>query len=962
MLRGIVREEEERSLATRGVKQVKMIVLKSRQVGISTDTAINNMDALITQAMCNVLVLAHDGMTTDMLYDIYKRAYNSMPEKIDIVDDDGNILQENFQIKPIEKSYSGKKLHLDRVPGSDQMLDSRLTVQTAGAGDNVGKGITLNRVHFCMGYNSPILLSDGRKVPAKDIKIGDTLFTQSGDVAEVSNIFDSGVKSTYELRTWMSNEPITVSKDHKILTDEGYKRVEQLTTSDWVAQPKFGLTNKINTYTYKLDDYNGREWSTSKNNIKEHEFELDYDFGYVLGYYLAEGHCKPMHKRPDRFCTLNFGYDTDETYIEKVIEYFSKFGVEPKTKQRKNSRTKTTEFYNTFLASAIESIVGRVDDKYIPEWFFDTNEEFIRGVLTGLYAGDGSKNVVTVNDKYTQYKVVLRLTHERISRQVRRLHQAIGLGVPSLLIQPNLTRYGKPSKVAYDVISNGDEARTILGWIGNYGEYNTLARGKKSKCVDGVYYTRVKSIEPLPVEPTMDIEVAHEDHNFETPIGVISNSEFANYSNALSVFNSTTQALPSNGEVYAVIESTANGISGVGEPFYKLWTKSVKEWNAFKSGRTHDFEGYRPVFLPWYVMPEYRKPLYKGKLTDIESIDFGSEEDKKKFLDTEQKLMNDYDVPVEAINWYRDCIKEKCSYSLREAKRYYPTFPEDAFLATDNGYFDNTKLYDIKEKYENEAPKYDRGYLTEDLEFEKDKFGELEIIEYPDSNYMNRYIVSIDPSSGVEDGDYAPMKVYDRLEQRWVARWYGREDEDKLAEIVMKLGMYYNEALIIPERNLATVINIIKPDGVMPYSGPVWVIESKSGDVKYGFETNVQSRKLLLDNYKVWLRENYDKLMDLTEVEEHINFIKVSKHGGVKYEAADGHHDDIVIANALTIWAADYWDEDLAILNEDQSDIDQIMTLNKKSRLVGQRHNRIGLKRYAKQSGTSKKFTTVGKR
>jgi len=589
MLEKIVAEEEERSLQNIGVKQVKMIVLKSRQVGISTHTAIRNLDALVTQQMCNTLVLAHDGMTTDMLYDIYKRGYESMPESVDIVDDEGNMIQAGFRIKPTEKSFSGKKLHLDRVPGSPDILDSRLTVQTAGAKDNVGKGITLNRLHM---------------------------------------------------------------------------------------------------------------------------------------------------------------------------------------------------------------------------------------------------------------------------------------------------------------------------------------------------------------------------------------SEFANYPDAMSVFNSTNQALPSNGEVYAVVESTANGVSGIGEAFYNIWQKSSKEWSDYKAGRTHSFEGYRPVFLPWYVMSEYRKSLIKGKLTSIDNIDFGSENAKREFLETEERLMEEFDVPIEAINWYRDCIKEKCSYSLREAKRYYPTFPEDAFLSTDNGFFDNSKLFAIKRNYETNPPKYKRGFLNEDLDFEDDRFGNLEIITEPDPNYLNRYIVSLDPSSGVEEGDYAPMKVYDRLTQEWVARWYGRTDEDVLAEELMKLGYHYNEALLIPETNLATVINIIKPDGIRPYTGPIWVNESKRGDVTYGFQTNVQSRKILLDVYKSWIREDYEKLMDLTEVEEHMNFIKVAKHGGVRYEAAPGHHDDIVIANALTIFAAENWDEEIAELTKERDDIKEIISLRQSRKSGSTRHNRLGLKKNTNKqhSPVSRKYTSLGYR
>ena len=43
------------------------------------------------------------------------------------------------------------------------------------------------------------------------------------------------------------------------------------------------------------------------------------------------------------------------------------------------------------------------------------------------------------------------------------------------------------------------------------------------------------------------------------------------------------------------IESTANGVTGV---FYDLWKGAVEGTN-----------GYVPVFIPWYVDPEYREPV-----------------------------------------------------------------------------------------------------------------------------------------------------------------------------------------------------------------------------------------------------------------------------------------------------------------------------------------------------------------
>src|SRR5690625_1374093 len=89
-LEKIIQEERERTKKIIGSEQVRLIVLKGRQLGVSTDTAIRNMDSMSRIPLYNTTVLAHDDDTTELLYDIYKRAYDNIPELVDLVDDDGN--------------------------------------------------------------------------------------------------------------------------------------------------------------------------------------------------------------------------------------------------------------------------------------------------------------------------------------------------------------------------------------------------------------------------------------------------------------------------------------------------------------------------------------------------------------------------------------------------------------------------------------------------------------------------------------------------------------------------------------------------------------------------------------------------------------------------------------------------------------------------------------------------------
>lgn len=424
-------------------------------------------------------------------------------------------------------------------------------------------------------------------------------------------------------------------------------------------------------------------------------------------------------------------------------------------------------------------------------------------------------------------------------------------------------------------------------------------------------------------------------------------SEFANYEHAKDVLSSISQALPRKGDIFSMIESTANGVSGIGEEFYKQWERSTEEWDRYQRGDTNHFDGYRPVFLAWYEHPKYSLPLRDGKMTDLNSIDFGPE-GRKKYEEKEEFMLGELGLTLEQVNWYRWCIKNKCSYDLMDAYRYYPTKPKDAFMASDSCFFDSNKLFYVKKEIKNKGEReFVRGRVNEDLEFEEDSSGELKIYEMPDPQYESRYALGIDPSKNVEGGDYACIDVFDRLEEDFVAKWYGRMEEDQLALTAMRIAYFYNGALITPEANLSTLVNIIKPDGLVPYKGDIYYTAS-ANKVSFGYDLKENSRKVLLDHYKIWLRDNYDSLNDLSELNEHVNFVKKNKHGKIKPEHADGENDDQIFGRSFAVFGSDWWDEEIAKITDDGNDYEKFFTVQPSVR-KGYRQSELGRKKRKKE-------------
>jgi hypothetical protein len=402
-------------------------------------------------------------------------------------------------------------------------------------------------------------------------------------------------------------------------------------------------------------------------------------------------------------------------------------------------------------------------------------------------------------------------------------------------------------------------------------------------------------------------------------------SEYSRYPAASTTLKAINQGIPKNAQVYAIIESTANGVSGEGEDFYKLWVKSIKGWADYEEGKSSTFSGWRPVFIPWYWMSKYTRQLIDNQMVSVEDVDFGSQEAKNQFFEREDLLRKDYGITDEQLNWYRWAVIELCDYDYATMLQEYPTFWQDAFLASDTGVFNNDKLIPLEEQMRvGLAPKVDTGYLDEDMKFISSRSGKLKIKEFPNENWINRYIISLDQSTGKEGGDNAVMSVWDRLERKFVAQWVGLLEEDLLAQEYINLCTFYNEGLAIPESNLATVINLIKPEGFIPYTGPLYIRTNDSTEKQeYGFRTDRMTKKMLVDNYLSYIRENYtpEWMFDLDTVKEHITFVRKPKNGHVKYEASEGNHDDRVVGRMLACWGDAWWDEKMWCIDTEKSSI-----------------------------------------
>ena len=603
--------------------RVRALILKGRQQGLSTMVQGRNFHNIITTTGKIAFIMAHEGDATDNLFKITRRFYDNLPAGL----------------CPPASKLNTTEMEFD-------CFQSAYRVGTAG-NKKTGRGQTIHLFHGCLSADSLIVLADGSTKSMCEIMPGDMVLTSSGAHASVSNKIYTGEKLTYTLDCWLSGEPIHITSDHKMLTLDGYKELKDITVSDFIAMPKIELSNEIKTYSFSLKNKERPQGGGSKH-IEEFTFDLTYNFGYLLGYYLAEGHIK------ENLSYISFAYHKDETYINNALK--GTFGLETSFRHKLDIGTlrKRTVLNGKFLASALNDICGRVNTKHIPAWFFQTNKDFLSGVFKGYLDGDGSKTQID--------KIAAPSIHEKISRQLQRISWSL-YGSCSVRRKSRM-RYDILTKDIFLFSMSGDSMRRYLGIEPNH-------RLEKSIIKDGVIYSKVRSITERKIEPVWDIEVNHPDHNYQTTSGIVSNSEVAFWENTDDLTTGILQAIPDAPGTESILESTANG---TGNFFHSLWLDA-------ESGKSD----YIPIFIPWYWQDEYRASA-EGMICDQDELEI-----------LEQHAKNG--LTLEHLSWRRI----KLGNLNRDDERARDMFKQEYPFTSAEAFLNPVKDSFIKPRFVNKA-------------------------------------------------------------------------------------------------------------------------------------------------------------------------------------------------------------------------------------------------------------------
>ena len=315
------------------------------------------------------------------------------------------------------------------------------------------------------------------------------------------------------------------------------------------------------------------------------------------------------------------------------------------------------------------------------------------------------------------------------------------------------------------------------------------------------YSSKQEIVFAEPHNSSISVQVAHGYAASSQGFRYAHLSEVAKWADAPTTMVSVLQTLQ---HAHMMLESTANGQSGVGKYWYELW-------QATKRGDTE----YVQRFYGWQAHPQY-------SIGDVMLMSRMLNESRPPaFLEEEVAMVKAYDLTDGQVAWRRWAIKALCHNDIDAFRQEYPSNDTEMFL-----HVDGSRVFDMKRchiglngatppavrgrlRWEVEPKRDPVGYCTNmsqlSVRFIEDSTGPLAIWTPPpprDAYVANRFFCASDIAKGIKGGDFSCATILDRVERRVIAEWYERVDPTIWGAQLAMLGVWFNrELLIAPESN-----------------------------------------------------------------------------------------------------------------------------------------------------------------
>lgn len=317
-------------------------------------------------------------------------------------------------------------------------------------------------------------------------------------------------------------------------------------------------------------------------------------------------------------------------------------------------------------------------------------------------------------------------------------------------------------------------------------------------------------------------------------------------------------AVPLEGEV--TIESTAEGMDG---EFYELCERAQNHTGPLTA---MDFKFH---FFPWHESDEYKLTPSGIEISlELQAYFEMLEREHAIKLDAHQRA------------WYAKKREEQGA----EMHQEYPSYPEEAFLASGRPFFDQIKISGDIRRAKEKRPL--RGFIDEDGKFSETPVGTVLVYEMPKLGAA--YAIGADCAEGLEDGDSSTASVLNR-DFNQCATYCGKMDPDTFGSFLVNLGKFYNNAVLAPELNNHghTVLSAIKRRGYhWIYRREVKEEHGEEKQDKLGWLNTVKSKMQMIDELRAAQRDGSLTINDEATLREMLK-VSIEEDGNVILNGKD---------------------------------------------------------------------------
>lgn len=289
--------------------------------------------------------------------------------------------------------------------------------------------------YLCFDEDTRIYTQNGLK-KLKDVYVGELVLTHKGNWKPIKEK-RSRLADVVKVQSHLNKTETFITPDHPVLLEnEEWKCFDEAQNDFICSIPKnvsfsnenklFDLTTiKPGFFSIKENDegmcfINDRKHKTLHKKI----IKIDYDFGYFIGLFLAEG-----NYNKNQAINFAFNYSTELfTWVSKLQQIIKKkFGLE-NTSVYHNENTGTLQINSALLKKMVQLFVDgkRAPQKHLSAFAYENaSKDFLRGVVDGVFRGDGCL--------LEPYNKKLNITSQELIYDCKFILSILGYGYASIV-------------------------------------------------------------------------------------------------------------------------------------------------------------------------------------------------------------------------------------------------------------------------------------------------------------------------------------------------------------------------------------------------------------------------------------------------------------------------------------------------------------------------------------------------